>query len=290
MNAQNRTSGFGAFWYGAFGALQWRLLLLWVLGLCLPTAIVAIPFWRALAGQVDYSVRAGEWATRLDVGALYDLIAAMQQAGYMLSGGVLLGLAVTALLSPWLTGMSVVAARSPRPLGFSALLQGGLGEYGRMFRLMLWSVLPMGLALAAIAGMMSWSEGKAEQAVLESAADSAGNIALLVGGFAFVLMHATVEAARAQFAADAQLRSAIRAWWRGLKLVLRRPFSTLGVYVLLTALGLLLAALFAWGRINVLPLGAMGIFFGLLLTQAGSAALGWMRSARLFALMKLVAR
>lgn len=290
MNAQNRTSGFGAFWYGAFGALQWRLLLLWALGLSIPTALVAIPFWRAMAGQIDHSVHVAEWATRLDLGALYDLIAAMQQAGYTLSSGFLLGLVVTVLLSPWLTGMSVVAARAPRPLGFQALLQGGLGEYGRMFRLMLWSILPMGLALAAIAGMMAWSDGQAEHAVLESAADRAGWIALLVGGFAFVLMHATAEAARAQFAADAQLRSAIRAWWRGLKLVLRRPFSTLGVYLVLTALGLLLAALVGWGRLHVLPLGVMGILGGLLLAQAGSAALGWMRSARLFALMKLVAR
>ena len=105
MNAQNRTSGFGAFWYGAFGALQWRLLLLWVLGLCLPTAIVAIPFWRALAGQVDYSVRAGEWATRLDVGALYDLIAAMQQTGYTLNSGVLLGLVATYRMSDTVMGV-----------------------------------------------------------------------------------------------------------------------------------------------------------------------------------------
>lgn len=290
MNAQNRTSGFGAFWYGAFGALQWRLLLLWVLGLCVPTAIVAIPFWRALAGQIDYSVRVGEWVARLDLNALYDLIAAMQQAGYTLNSGFLLGLALTLLLSPWLTGMSVVAARSPRPLGFSALLQGGLGEYGRMFRLMLWSVLPLGLALAAIAGMMSWAGEQGDHAILESEAENAGRLAMLVGGFAFVLMHATVEAARAQFAADAQLRSAIRAWWRGLKLVLRRPFSALGVYIVLTALGLLVAALFGWGRINVLPLSAVGMLFGLVLAQAGSAALGWMRSARLFALMKLVAR
>ncbi|MFT3807831.1 hypothetical protein [Arenimonas sp.] len=290
MNAQERTSGFGAFWYGAFGALQWRLLLLWVLGLCVPTAIVAIPFWRALAGQIDHSVHAGEWLARLDLGALYDAIPAMQQAGYTLNSGFMLGLAITVMLSPWLTGMSVVAARSPRPLGFAALLQGGLGEYGRMFRLMLWSVLPLALALAAIGGMLSWAADKGDHAILESEAEHASRIALLVGVFAFVLMHATVEAARAQFAADAQLRSAIRAWWRGLKLVLRRPFSTLGVYVVLTALGLLAAALFGWGRINVLPLGATGIVLGLLLTQAGSAALGWMRSARLFALMKLVAR
>lgn len=290
MSTQDRTSGFGAFWYGAFGAMQWRLLLLWVLGLCVPTAVVAIPFWRALAGQIDHSVRAGEWLSRLDLLALYDAIPAMQQAGYTLNSGFMLGLVVTALLSPWLTGMSVVAARAPRPLGFSTLLQGGLGEYGRMFRLMLWSVLPMGLALAVIAGMMAWVGDKGEHAIVESEVENAGRIALLVGGFAFVLMHATVEAARAQFAADAQLRSAIRAWWRGFKLVLRRPFSTLGVYLVLTAFGLLLAALFGWGRLNVLPLGAMGIFFGLLLTQAGSAALGWMRSARLFALMKLIAR
>lgn len=290
MTTQQKTSGFGAFWYGAFGALQWRLLLLWALGLCIPTAIVAIPFWRALSGQLDQSVHVGEWATRLDIGVAFDAIGGMKQAGYMLSGGVMLGLVLTLLLSPWLTGMSVVAARSPRPLGFSTLLQGGLGEYGRMFRLMLWSILPMGLALAAFGGAMSWAGDQGHLAITESDAQHSRMIAMLIGGFIFVLMHATVESARAQFAADTQLRSAIRAWWRGLRVLLRRPFSTLGVYVAVTALGLLVASLFGLGRTHVVPLGAMSVLGGFLLAQAGSAAFGWMRSARLFALVKLIAR
>ena len=38
--------------------------------------------------------------------------------------------------------MVVASGRAGRALGFGHLLQSGLIEYGRMFRLMLWSLLP----------------------------------------------------------------------------------------------------------------------------------------------------
>jgi hypothetical protein len=290
MTSAMKSSALAASWHGIFAAMQPRLLLLWLLGLWLPTALVAFPLWQAMGAQLDHSVHAAEWARHFDLGVAVDLTGAMARAGYSISAGLLPGLVLTVLLSPWLTGMSVTAARSPRALGFGALLQGGLSEYGRMFRLLLLSLLPMGVAIAAGGGMFSWASTHAEKAILASSADHYNLIAMIVAGIAFVVAHTTVEAGRAQFAADPQLRSAIRAWWRGLMLVLRRPFSTLGVYLLISVIGLLIAAGFGMWRTHVAPLGALSIVGAFVLTQAISASLGWMRSARLFALTRLVAR
>ena len=62
-------------------------------------------------------------------------------------------------------------------------------------------------------------------------------------GLLFVLAHASLEAGRGWLAADGRLRSALKAWWRGLKLLARRPFAVLSVYLGTTLLGLALAAL-----------------------------------------------
>ncbi len=290
MTSAMKSSALAASWHGVFAALQPRLLLLWLVGLWLPTALVAWPLAQAMAAQLDHSIHVAQWAQHFDLGFAVDLTSAMTRAGYSISAGFLPGLVLAVLLSPWLTGMSVAAARAPRVLGFGALLQGGLGEYGRMFRLLLWSLLPMGVAIAAGGGMFSWASTHSEKAILASSADNYNHVAMIVAGLAFVFAHATVEAGRAQFAADPQLRSAIRAWWRGLKLVLRRPFSTLGVYLLISAIGLLVACGFGIWRTHVAPLGALSIVGAFVLTQAISASLGWMRSARLFALTRLVAR
>src|SRR3546814_7808555 len=60
---------------------------------------------------------------------------------------VLLGALFSLLLSPWLTGTVFVAVRAHTVPGFTALLVGGLKEYGRFFRLLLWALLPMGIEI-----------------------------------------------------------------------------------------------------------------------------------------------
>jgi hypothetical protein len=60
------------------------------------------------------------------------------------------------------------------------------------------------------------------------------------------------------------------------------------VYVVVTGIGLLLAALLAVARLHLPALGAGGTAGAFLLTQLAVLVLGWMRSARLFAMMALV--
>ncbi|WP_211517369.1 hypothetical protein, partial [Pseudoduganella buxea] len=81
--------------------------------------------------------------------------------------------------------------------------------------------------------------------------------------------------------------SAVAGWWRGLQLLARRPGPVLLAYGLFTVTGLLLAALLALGRLQVPPLGPAGFTGALLLTQLIALVLGWMRVARLFALVRI---
>ena len=112
-------------------------------------------------------------------------------------------------------------------------------------------------------------------------------IALIVGGTLFVLAHASLEAGRGWLAADARLRSAIKAWWRGLKLLLRRPMAVLSVYLVTTVAGLLLAVLMVGVRQHIDANTALGFVLAMLAGFGITAALAWSRIARLFGMQSL---
>jgi hypothetical protein len=270
-------------------ALQWRLMLWWALLLLLPTLAASLPVWQMLAANLDNSVYAPQLAERLDMLAIADLIGAVRERfGVAMSLGGIVALALTLLLSPLLAGMSIHAARATRRPGFIDLLAGGAQEYARMFRMMVWSVIPL-VIVGVAAGIAFKVAGKsAESAILESDADRASHLALIATAVVFVLVHATLDAGRALLANERRRRSAVVAWWGGVRLMLRRPLPLLGVYVLVTGIGLLLAALLAVARLHVPALGAGGTIGAVLLTQLAVLVLGWMRSARLFAMMALV--
>jgi len=270
-------------------ALQWRLMLWWALLLLLPTLAASLPVWQMLAANLDNSVYAPQLAERLDMLAIADLMGAVRDRfGIAMSAGGIVALALTLLLSPLLAGMSIHAARATRRPGFIDLLAGGAQEYARMFRMMVWSLIPL-IVVGVVAGIAFKVAGKsAERAVLESDADRASHIALMATAVVFVLVHATLDAGRALLANERRRRSAIVAWWGGVRLMLRRPLSLLGVYVLVTGVGLVVAALLAVARIHVPALGGGGTIGAVLLTQLAVLVLGWMRSARLFAMMALV--
>jgi hypothetical protein len=269
-------------------ALQWRLLLWWALLLLLPTMAAALPVWQMLAANLDHSVYAAQLAGKLDMLAIADLgTSAREHYAAAMGNGGIVALALTLLLSPLLAGMTIHAARAAKRPGLMDLLAGGAHEYARMFRMLVWSVVPLAIA-GIVAGVAFKVAGKAlETAILESDADHASHIAMAVAAVAFALVHATIDAGRALFANERRRRSAVVAWWGGVRLLVRRPFSVLGVYVAITGAGLLLAGLLALARLQVPALGAGGTVGAVLLTQLAVLVLGWMRSARLFALIAL---
>jgi len=272
----------------AGAALQWRLLLWWTVLLLLPALAATLPVWQMLSASLDHSVYAAQLAHRLDMIAIADIMGAAQDRWTpAISAGSLAGVALTLLLSPLLSGMTIAAARSPARLGMTALLAAGAQEYARMLRMLIWAAIPLALA-GALAGMLFQASGRsAATALLESDARHAARSAALLAALLFVVVHATVDAGRALLGSERRRRSAVAAWWGGVKLLLRRPLALLGTYLVITLLGLAVAALLALARVQVPALGTAGTVAAFLLAQLVVVVLGWMRSARLFALMAL---
>lgn len=282
----SRRVSLGALFGAPFAALQWRLILLWTLLLLLPTLIAALPLMSALGAMLNHSVHADAWARQFDAMMFGDVVRGLSAGGGALRGAVFAGLVLTLLLSPLLDGMVVGSGRAGRPLGFGHLLQSGVVEYGRMFRLMLWSLVPYGVAAWAVKTGMDALQDKTESAVLESQAQASTHWMLALVVLCVVVAQVIVESGRAAFIADLGLRSATKAIWRGLWQLLRRPFSSLFAYLLVTAVGFGIAFALGVARAHTTAVGS-GLLFGFLLTQLAVAAMAWTRTARLFSLAEV---
>jgi len=281
---QSRRVDMGAVFRAPFLALQWRLLLMWALLLLLPTMIAALPVLQVLGGLLDQSTHVQAWARDFDMLMFGDVGHALSQQHHLLHGALMASVLTAVMLLPWLNGMVVASGRAGRALGFAALLQGGLGEYGRMFRLLLCA-----LPVYALAGYLAQlgldhADDRADLAVLESQATVAEHLAWWLAGLAVVLAQLWIESARAAFIADGGLRAATVAMWRGLVQLLRRPFSTALTYVVISLVGFAVALLLGYARTHTLAVGGAAMGWGFLLTQLMVMTLGWMRIARLFAL------
>ncbi len=270
-------------------ALQWRLLVIWLAATLLPALLLALPMWSALSGILSHSVHAPELAKALDVLALADIMGEIKRNSLSLQAGGIGALVLTLLLSPLLTGVIVTAGRAQETASFRQLFAGGVSEYPRMFRMLLWAVIPLGLALAVSGALADSVQDFSEKASLESSADAWSLFANVLGVLLLALANLSLDAGRAQLAIDRRRRSAVKAWWRGLKLLLRRPAAMFGSYLLLTVTGLLAAGLFALARLNVEGSNGLLLLAGFLLAQLVVLAMAWMRAARLFALMTLSA-
>lgn len=270
----------------ARGAAQWRLLLLWAGCLLAPALLMALPVWRLLGASFDHSVHAAALAQELDLTALTDIVTGLSRDA-VLPLAAALALIATLLLSPLLSGMAMSAARAQRPLGFGALIGAGLGEYPRMARMLM--VAPIALGVAAAPGAMAMAAaGKyGATATLQADAVAARWAAMALAFLLLAGAQATLDAGRATLALDRRRRSALRAWWDGCKLVGRRPLATFGIYLAITLAGLALAGLLAMVRIGLPAISAAALVGAFVLTQLGVMVLGWMRVARLFAMVAL---
>lgn len=292
LKTNRLTSGMAA----TRAALQWRLLMLWAGLLLVPTLLLALPVWRTLSTSLDNSVRAPALAERLDLVAITDLIANLGKNSGATSGAGFTALGLTLLLSPLLSGLVITAARARHSAvgqtagqtpGFGALLTGAFSQYGRMLRMLVWAVVPLGLALAIGGAALNAAGKHAATVITASDASLPSRLALAGAVLLFLLANATLDAGRAELALDTRRTSAVKAWWRGVKLLCQRPLASGAIYLAITAAGLLLAALLGIGRLNLPPSGVPGVIGAFALTQVIALALAWMRSARLFALIDL---
>ena len=268
-------------------ALQWRLWLLFVAATLLCALVAGLPAFKWLSGVLDYSVHAGAIAAGEAPALLADALMARNAPLPLLGQSNTIATVLMLLLSPLLAGAAVAAARSRATLGFGDLLRGAISEYGPMLRMLVWSVIPLGFAVLVMSVIVGANEKAHENATLASELATGRNIWFWLGALLFVLAHASLEAGRGWLAADGRLRSALKAWWRGLKLLGKRPLAVLGVYLATTLAGLLLVALLLLLRPYLGHGGVPSLLLGLLLSSAVAAALAWSRIARLFGMQAL---
>lgn len=268
-------------------ALQWRLCLLFAGASLLCALVATLPAWNWLAGVLNHSVQVAAIAEGKAPALLLDALLSRDAPTGMIGESILIAAILMLLLSPLLAGATVAAARSRTRLGFGELLRGAVAEYGPMLRMLIWSIIPLGFALLVMTMITGGNEKAHEHAILASELDTGRNIAIAAGALLFVLAHASLEAGRGWLAADGRLRSALKAWWRGLKLLRTRPFAVLSVYLATTLLGLLLAAVLLLLRPHLGHGSVIALLLGMLLTSAVAAALAWSRIARLFGMQAL---
>jgi hypothetical protein len=280
-------TGWSALLTGVRSGFHPQVLLAWVVALWLPTVAAALPATLWLYLQAGHSPHAA--ATAASATFLADALDGMPDAGVVLGASTGFALLLALLLSPWLNGMILAQVRSGDRLRLGATLRAGLAEYPRMLRMLAWSLLLVGIAVAigsaAIVGI--------EALALRFAATDEGLVPTPAGWFLpallALLVHATIEAGRGQLGADPGLRSVVVAWRRGLALLLQRPGATMLVYLGTSGLGIGLAL----GFLRMRALLDSGHWPGWLLAwacaQLAVAALAWGRSARLHGLADLAA-
>ncbi len=268
---------------------QWRYLLVFVVGTLLPSTLAFAPSHHFFGDLFDHSTREPQLVARLDSPALFEVLRQLgEPGGASVMAGVTMSLFFALVFAPALAGAAAAVAGSEVTLNLSALLGASARMYLRMLRLTIVSVLPLGIA-AGIGGAIVAAVGKANaHAVLESTASRNATLAWLATTLLVLLAQSTVETGRAFLAAEPEKRSAWKAWWRGVKLTVRRPGPVLGTYAGLTALSLLAAAVLTALRLRLFPSGAVTIGLELVLAQVVVAAIGWGRASRLSGLVSIV--
>jgi hypothetical protein len=269
------------------GALDGRLLALFTAVVFLTTMVAALPAWRVLAGALDDSPRAVEFARAFDPLAFEDVAMAFARQGAPIAGASLAALILAALSWPLLAGMAIGAAHRAERRTFASLLAGGIHYYTRMLRIGLVAMGPL-LALGGVVALVYRAAGRhARHAILESQGNLGYRVALAVSLLLFAVVHATLELGRAAYGADDDLRSGWQAWLRGVVLTARHPLRVLGAYAGTTLAGYAVALPLLVLRLRVSGSGAAELIFGFVLAQLAVAALGWGRAARLFAFTAL---
>lgn len=271
-------------------ALQWRFLLVWLVLVALPSATALIPAWRFLHAHLGRSPRAEQLAAFLDSHALADLVKQLTEtpAAGSFEAGALAGALLAVVCMPIGAGAALAMVRADEPLRFRALLAGAAEHYGRMLRMLLVALLPLGLAALGVAGLSRAAAKAAEHALLESQALRYGRAAAAGGFLLLFVAQVTVDAGRAAFAAEPQRRSAWLAWGSGVRLLSHRPWRTLLAGAAPLAAGAFAALVLLSLRLRIHQAGWASMVLAFLLAELAVAAVGWHRAARLIALADLM--
>jgi hypothetical protein len=148
-------------------------------------------------------------------------------------------------------------------------------------------VVPLGIAFSIIHGLSKLTEHRAQSAILESTVKFDQRVGLGVTFLLLLLVHISVEAARAQFAMNPTRRSAVFAWWRAIRFVKRRPLAVLISYILIEGVAICVVLALALLHVNLPHAHLLGVSSTFILTQLTVIVIAWMQVARLLVLSQL---
>jgi hypothetical protein len=267
---------------------QHRLLLLWLIAIGIPALLLATPMYLLFAARLNHSIDAASIASKLDFRVLIDLPGVAFAFPEAISAASISSLMVGFFMYAWLNGLAVGASRIKPGSNFSSLIAAANAQYWRMFRLGLWSLVPIGIALAIASAVgQSIDHAKAE-AVVASSLDAASHLHLLFTLLLVAMAQCSVEMARAFLAIDPRRRSAVRSWWHGLLMLLRHPIALFGVWLVPSVCSMVLAALLMLVRLNIDQGSAFGLLSAFLLAELVVVWMALMRITRLYALIETV--
>jgi hypothetical protein len=268
--------------------LQWRLLTLSPVVLWAAALATLIPLLGFLGGLFNYSTRWRELTASLDSAALAGLAKAMMTpAAAGLPAGITTSLVLSVLLAPFLAGAALVVAESDARPKFRALLSGAAGYYGRMLRLQIAALLPLGVALIIASIAIAWASGVSDRVGSEAATHTSHRLALLIAALAVVVAQLVADAGRARLAVESHRRSALFALGAGVKLVVKRPLDALALGLSATLASLVAAAVLLVIRQQITQSGVISLLLAFLLAQLAVAAIAWGHAARLCGLVEI---
>jgi len=157
--------------------------------------------YRIAANElVDHYRREGRVRTGRGQRALRAL--SDEQGGRSIVLGLVAGVVLALVVAPWSAGAALAEGRAVEPMRIRGLLAAAGDLYGRLVRLVLVGALPLGLAALAASGLFAGAEAVRAKALTE-AAGRAPSLWAGVGTAVLVfLAHLTLDAGRAQLAAD----------------------------------------------------------------------------------------
>ena len=271
-------------------ALQIRLLMLWLLGMAVPTILFALPVTKFLGGELNYLPDSAGLASSFGFSALINLINAPDMSISLLYATMVAPLILMLVISPWLNALAIGSARIPGPAKFPALISAANAAYWPMVRMGLFGFVPLVVALMFAKIAAGAVDRYDEHAVLASSVD---HLLLASRLFTLVLIglaQSTLEVGRAVLVAHPRRHSVVRAWWTGLAFFYRHPLQLFGIWLLITLPSLLLVALLMVLRTNLDQGSTIGLALAFVLAEACVVVLAWMRCARLYSMVDLVSR
>ena len=268
-------------------ALDFRLLLFWLIASWLLTLFVALPLAGVLRDALDFSAYSDALVQRLNLDALSAIGSAYQQSEVAIQTNVTFAWVGALLFAPMLTALAAAIFAATGKLPWRTLFGRALLDYGRWFWLHLSAFLLYLLGFAIAAVVAASAEIRVEEYVDAHSFAWAQTLSWLLALLIALMTHFFVEVARAEYLLDPGLRFPPRAFLRALaRTQLGRRIVG---YLCVCGLGISLLLILLLLRQRVSGAGLVAMLCTTVLAQGSVAVLAWLRTARLFVLAALVA-